>query len=43
MPLLLKNKGKTSAEPILQLFLTLFAMYVVNSIILNIWRSMTGH
>ena len=43
MPLLLKTKGKTSVEPILQLFLTLFAMYVVNSIILDVWRLITGH
>ena len=43
MSLLLKTKGKTSTEPILQLFLTLFAMYVVNNIILDVWRSITGH
>ena len=43
MSLLLKTKSKTSAEPILQLFLTLFGMYVVNNIILDVWRSITGH
>jgi hypothetical protein len=43
MSLLLETKGKTSAEPILQLFITLFAMYVVNNIILDVWRSITGH
>jgi hypothetical protein len=43
MALMLKTKGKTSAEIILQLSITLVTMYVANKITVDIWRSMTGH
>ena len=43
MALMLKTKGKTSAEIILQLSITLITMYVANKITVDIWRSMTGH
>jgi hypothetical protein len=43
MALILKTKGKTSAEIILQLSITLITMYVANKITVDIWRSMTGH
>jgi hypothetical protein len=43
MALMLKTKGKTSAEIILQLSITLAFMYISNKLSLDIWRSMTGH
>jgi len=43
MALMLKTKGKTSAEIIFQLSITLVTMYVANKITVDIWRLMTGH
>ena len=40
---MLKNKGKTSTEIILQLSITLAFMYISNKLSVDIWRSMTGH
>lgn len=43
MALILKTKGKTSTEIILQLSITLITMYVANKITVDVWRSLTGH
>jgi hypothetical protein len=38
-----KTKNKISIEYTIQLALTLFAMYVVNKIGIDIWRAVKGH
>jgi len=39
----IKIKNKVSAGYAIQLVLTLLAMYVVNKIGIDIWRSIKGH
>jgi len=37
-----RNKPR-KIKDIFQLFITLSVLYIVNSLILDIWRSLTGH
>ena len=39
----LKTQKPKTAKNIVQLMLTLFALYVANDITIDIWRSLTGH
>lgn len=39
----LKTQKPKTAKNIIQLILTLTALYVANDITINIWRSLTGH
>jgi hypothetical protein len=39
----LKTKKPKVAKNILQLLITLAALYVANEITVDIWRSLTGH
>ena len=39
----IKTKNKVSTIYLIQLTVTLFAMYVVNKIGIDIWRAVKGH
>ena len=39
----IKTKNKVSADIVLQLALTLFALYVANKMSIDVWRSIRGH
>jgi hypothetical protein len=42
-PTKIKTKSNVLVENVAQLLITLFALHIVNNIILDVWRSVRGH